>query len=193
MALLVLHKSCPPPECPCIVDDSRNGLAHAVRGQDKIARVHVGPEEVTVFATVAEAHSTGELAVCAGSCGPVNLHVINAPFSLARGGSGDCRALRLHRDRSGYFQEKRPQDLFRECSHYCGLNLAADQVPRPGDGYPRSAVGKRGVSVATVSGEVALQPAVDAPPPQRPARLWRRRARRVRTPHRNDTAWSNRK
>ena len=115
-----------------IVGDSLNGLTDAIRRQGKIEWVHVRHEEVAAFAAGAEAHLTGELAVCAGSCGPGNLHLINGLF--------DC-----HRSRvpvlaiaaqipsaeigAGYFQETHPESLFRECSHYCELISGANQMP----------------------------------------------------------------
>src|SRR5438874_2176714 len=149
-----------------IVGDSLNGLTEALRRQGKIEWVHVRHEEVAAFAAGAEAHLTGELAVCAGSCGPGNLHLINGLF--------DC-----HRSRvpvlaiaaqipsaeigSGYFQETHPQMLFQECSHYCELVAGANQMPRALEVAIREAVGKRGVSVLVIPGDVALQPASDAP------------------------------
>jgi pyruvate dehydrogenase (quinone) len=109
------------------------------------------------------------LAVCAGSCGPGNLHLINGLF--------DC-----HRSRvpvlaiaaqipspeigAGYFQETHPQTLFRECSHYCELVSGANQMPRVLEVAIREAVCRRGVSVVVIPGDVALQPAADAPPPK---------------------------
>ena len=152
-----------------IVGDSLNGITDAVRRQGKIEWVHVRHEEVAAFAAGAEAHLTGELAVCAGSCGPGNLHLINGLF--------DC-----HRSRvpvlaiaaqipsaeigAGYFQETHPQTLFRECSHYCELVSGANQIPRTLEIAIREAVGKRGVSVMVISGDVALQPAANAPLPR---------------------------
>jgi pyruvate dehydrogenase (quinone) len=150
-----------------IVGDSLNGLTDALRRQGKIEWVHVRHEEVAAFAAGAEAHLTGELAVCAGSCGPGNLHLINGLF--------DC-----HRSRvpvlaiaaqipsaeigSGYFQETHPQTLFRECSHYCELISGANQMPRALEIALREAVGKRGVSVLVIPGDVALQRALDGAP-----------------------------
>jgi pyruvate dehydrogenase (quinone) len=150
-----------------IVGDSLNGLTDSIRRQGKIQWVHVRHEEVAAFAAGAEAHLTGELAVCAGSCGPGNLHLINGLF--------DC-----HRSRvpvlaiaaqipsaeigAGYFQETHPQDLFRECSHYCEFVSGANQMPRTLEVAIREAVAKRGVSVLVMPGDVALQPASDAPP-----------------------------
>jgi pyruvate dehydrogenase (quinone) len=149
-----------------IVGDSLNGLTDAIRRQRKIEWIHVRHEEVAAFAAGAEAHLTGELAVCAGSCGPGNLHLINGLF--------DC-----HRSRvpvlaiaaqipsaeigSGYFQETHPERLFQECSHYCEFVSGADRMPRALEIAIREAVGKRGVSVLVLPGDVALQPATATP------------------------------
>ncbi len=149
-----------------IVGDSLNGLTDALRRQGEIEWVHLRHEEVAAFAAGAEAHLTGELAVCAGSCGPGNLHLINGLY--------DC-----HRSRvpvlaiaaqipsaeigSGYFQETHPQTLFRECSHYCELVSGASQMPRVLEVAIREAVGRRGVSVLVMPGDVALQAASDTP------------------------------
>jgi pyruvate dehydrogenase (quinone) len=145
-----------------IVGDSLNGLTDALRRQGKIEWIHVRHEEVAAFAAGAEAHLTGTLAVCAGSCGPGNLHLINGLF--------DC-----HRNRvpvlaiaaqipsaeigSGYFQETDPVSLFRECSHYCEFVSSADEMPRTLEIAIREAHGKRGVSVVVIPGDVALQAA----------------------------------
>jgi pyruvate dehydrogenase (quinone) len=152
-----------------IVGDSLNGLTDAIRRQGKIAWIHVRHEEVAAFAAGAEAHLTGTLAVCAGSCGPGNLHLINGLF--------DC-----HRSRvpvlaiaaqipsaeigAGYFQETHPEILFQECSHYCELVSGPNQMPRTLEIAIREAVGKRGVSVVVIPGDIALQPAIDAPLPK---------------------------
>jgi pyruvate dehydrogenase (quinone) len=152
-----------------IVGDSLNGITDAIRRQGRIEWLHVRHEEVAAFAAGAEAHLTGELAVCAGSCGPGNLRLINGLF--------DC-----HRSRvpvlaiaaqipspeigSGYFQETHPESLFRECSHYCELVSGANQMPQALEVAIREAVGKRGVSVVVIPGDVALRPAADALPPK---------------------------
>jgi pyruvate dehydrogenase (quinone) len=149
-----------------IVGDSLNGLTDSLRRQGKIEWIHVRHEEVAAFAAGAEAHLTGELAVCAGSCGPGNLHLINGLF--------DCHRSRLPvlaiaaqipsgEIGSGYFQETHPEQLFKECSHFCELISAADQMPRNLQIAIREAVGNRGVSVVVLPGDIALQPAFDAP------------------------------
>jgi pyruvate dehydrogenase (quinone) len=153
-----------------IVGDSLNGLTDSVRRQGKIDWLHVRHEEVAPFAAGAEAHLTGELAVCAGSCGPGNLHLINGLFDCHRS-RVPVLAIAAHIPSpeigSGYFQETHPQALFKECSYYCELVSAAHQMPRVLELAIREAVGKRGVSVIVIPGDVALQPASDAPAPKR--------------------------
>jgi pyruvate dehydrogenase (quinone) len=111
-----------------IVGDSLNGLTDAVRRRGKIQWLHVRHEEVAAFAAGAEAHLTGELAVCAGSCGPGNLHLINGLFDCQRS-RVPVLAIAAHIPSpeigSGYFQETHPQTLFQECSHYCETRLDA--------------------------------------------------------------------
>jgi pyruvate dehydrogenase (quinone) len=152
-----------------IVGDSLNGLTDALRHQGKIEWIHVRHEEVAAFAAAGEAHLTGELAVCAGSCGPGNLHLINGLF--------DCHRSRLPvlaiaaqipsaEIGSGYFQETHPQDLFKECSHFCELISGANQMPRTLEMAIHAAVAQRGVAVVVIPGDVALQPAADAPAPK---------------------------
>ena len=152
-----------------IVGDSLNGITDSIRRQGKIEWLHVRHEEVAAFAAGAEAHLTGELAVCAGSCGPGNLHLINGLFDCHRS-RVPVLAIAAHIPSAeigaGYFQETHPQDLFRECSHYCELVSGANQMPRALEVAIREAVGKRGVSVIVIPGDVALQPAADAPPPK---------------------------
>ena len=152
-----------------IVGDSLNGLTDAVRRHGKIEWLHVRHEEVAAFAAGAEAHLTGELAVCAGSCGPGNLHLINGLFDCHRSRVpvlGIAAHIPSPEIGSGYFQETHPQSLFQECSHYCELVSAANQIPRALEIAIREAVAKRGVSVLVIPGDVALQPASDAPPPK---------------------------
>src|SRR6266699_3025866 len=152
-----------------IVGDSLNGLTDSLRRQGKIEWVHVRHEEVAAFAAGAEAHLTGELAVCAGSCGPGNLHLINGLFDCHRS-RVPVLAIAAHIPSAeigiGYFQETHPQDLFRECSHYCELVASASQMPHVLEVAIREAVTKRGVSVVTIPGDIALQPAIAAPAPK---------------------------
>jgi pyruvate dehydrogenase (quinone) len=157
-----------------IVGDSLNGITDAIRRQGKIEWIHVRHEEVAAFAAGAEAHLTGEIAVCAGSCGPGNLHLINGLFDCQRS-RVPVLAIAAHIPSaeigSGFFQETHPQNLFQECSHYCEFVSAADQMPRVLEVAIREAVGRRGVSVVVIPGDVALQPAPAAPLPTAEALL----------------------
>ncbi|QPF85919.1 ubiquinone-dependent pyruvate dehydrogenase [Bradyrhizobium genosp. L] len=145
-----------------IVGDSLNGLTEALRKRGTIGWLHVRHEEVAAFAASAEAQITGELAVCAGSCGPGNLHLINGLFDAHRSRT-PVLALAAQIPSAeiggGYFQETHPQDLFRECSHYCELVSDASQLPYMLENAIRAAVGKRGVAVLVLPGDVAFKPA----------------------------------
>jgi pyruvate dehydrogenase (quinone) len=151
-----------------IVGDSLNGFTDAIRRQGKITWVHVRHEEVAAFAASAEAHLTGSLAVCAGSCGPGNLHLINGLFDCHRS-RVPVLAIAAHIPSaeigSGYFQETHPENLFKECSHYCELVSSPSQMPRVVEVAIREAVGKRGAAVIVLPGDVALKEAAEAPVP----------------------------
>jgi len=156
--------------------DSLNGITDALRKQKQIAWIHVRHEETAAFAAGAEAHLTGKLAVCAGSCGPGNLHLINGLY--------DCQRSRVpvlaiaaqipsSEIGSNYFQETHPEHLFAQCSYYCELISHPEQMPRVLEIAMQTATARRGVSVIAIPGDVALRPAtVAAPrlhfPPPRP-------------------------
>ncbi len=146
-----------------IVGDSLNPVTDAIRRNGKIQWVHVRHEETAAFAAGAEAQLTGQLAVCAGSCGPGNLHLINGLFDAHRS-MAPVLAIAAHIPSSeigtGYFQETHPDQLFRECSHYCELVSNPRQMPRVLQTAMQHAVSKRGVSVIVLSGDVA---AMEAP------------------------------
>ena len=152
-----------------LVGDSLNGLTEALRAQGQIEWIAVRHEEVAAFAAGAEAHVTGSIAVCAGSCGPGNLHLINGLFDCHRSRL-PVLAIAAHIPSaeigSGYFQETHPEQLFRECSHYCELISSPTQMPRSLEIAIREAIGQGGVSVLVIPGDVALQPAQPAPAPK---------------------------
>ncbi len=143
--------------------DSLNGVTDAIRAKKQLQWIHVRHEETAAFAAGAEAHLTGTLGVCAGSCGPGNLHLINGLY--------DC-----HRSRvpvlaiaaqipsgeigSGYFQETHPEHLFAQCSHYCELVSQPEQMPRVLEVAMQTALSRRGVSVIAIPGDIALRDAV---------------------------------
>ncbi|MBR1246568.1 ubiquinone-dependent pyruvate dehydrogenase [Bradyrhizobium sp. AUGA SZCCT0169] len=143
-----------------VVGDSLNGLTEALRKREVIDWVHVRHEEVAAFAASAEAQITGGLAVCAGSCGPGNLHLINGLFDAHRSRTpvlAIAAQVPSAEIGGGYFQETHPQDLFRECSHYCELVSDTAQLPYVLENAIRAAVGRRGVAVLVIPGDIALR------------------------------------
>jgi pyruvate dehydrogenase (quinone) len=145
-----------------VVGDSLNGLTEALRKRKTIDWIHVRHEEVAAFAAAAESQVTGGLAVCAGSCGPGNLHLINGLFDAHRSRTpvlAIAAQIPSGEIGGGYFQETHPQELFRECSHYCELVSDPAQLPYVLENAIRAAVGKRGVAVVVLPGDVALRPA----------------------------------
>jgi pyruvate dehydrogenase (quinone) len=178
-----------------LVGDSLNGFTDALRRHGKIAWLHVRHEEVAAFAAGAEAHLTGNLAVCAGSCGPGNLHLINGLFDCHRS-RVPVLAIAAHIPSpeigSGYFQETHPETLLRECSAYCELVSSVEQMPRALEMAIRHAVSERAVAVIVIPGDVALRAAIAAPAPK-PAGLLPTRPLVVPPPDALDrlAAWLN--
>ncbi|KRE89185.1 pyruvate dehydrogenase [Frateuria sp. Soil773] len=146
-----------------ITGDSLNGLNDSLRRLKRIAWMPVRHEEVAAFAAGAEAALTGKLAVCAGSCGPGNLHLINGLFDCHRN-HVPVLAIAAHIPSSeiglAYFQETHPQELFKECSHYVELVTNPAQMPQVLHRAMRAAILQRGVAVVVIPGDVALQEAV---------------------------------
>jgi pyruvate dehydrogenase (quinone) len=144
-----------------VVGDSLNGFTDALRRLTSIDWIHVRHEEGAAFAAGAEAHLTGRLAVCAGSCGPGNLHLINGLYDAHRS-NVPVLAIAAHIPSSeigiDYFQATHPESLFKECSHYVELVTRADQLPQILLRAMRVAVSERGVAVVVLPGDVALQP-----------------------------------
>jgi pyruvate dehydrogenase (quinone) len=147
--------------------DSLNGITDSIRAKKRLQWIHVRHEETAAFAAGAEAHLTGRLAVCAGSCGPGNLHLINGLY--------DCHRSRVpvlaiaaqipsNEIGSGYFQETKPEHLFAQCSHYCELVSQPEQMPRVLEIAMQTALSRRGVAVIAIPGDVALRDAVEQEP-----------------------------
>jgi len=149
--------------------DSLNGLTDALRRDGEIAWHHVRHEEAAAFAASGEAAVTGELAVCAASCGPGNLHLVNGLFDAHRS-RVPVLAIAAHIPREeiggSYFQETHPQELFRECSLFTELVSIPEQLPRLLEIAMRAAVEGRGVAVLVVPGEVFLDERVEGPEPR---------------------------
>jgi pyruvate dehydrogenase (quinone) len=150
-----------------VTGDSLNGLSDSLDRMGSIRWMHTRHEEVAAFAAGAEAAATGRLAVCAGSCGPGNLHLINGLFDCHRN-HVPVLAIAAHIPSTeiglGYFQETHPQELFKECSHFVELVTSRAQFPRVLERAMRTAIDQRGVAVIVLPGDVALGEApVEAP------------------------------
>src|SRR6202051_1873618 len=133
-----------------IVGDSLHGITDEIRRQKTIEWVHVRHEEVAAFTAGADAHVTGALAVCAGSCGPGNLHLINGLFDCHRSGVpvlAIAAQIPSSEIGSGYFQETHPESLFKDCSHSCQLVTTPAQMPRALEAAMTHAIGQRCVAV----------------------------------------------
>jgi pyruvate dehydrogenase (quinone) len=150
-----------------VVGDSLNGLLEEMRKSKAIEWVGVRHEETAAFAAGAEAHVTGELAVCAGSCGPGNMHLINGLYDCHRS-RVPVLAIAAHIPSneigSSYFQETHPDQLFRDCSDYCELISQPAQASRVLETAIQTALTKKGVAVVAIPGDVALRHAEYRPP-----------------------------
>jgi pyruvate dehydrogenase (quinone) len=149
-----------------VTGDSLNGITDAIRRNKSIEWMHMRHEEAAAFAAGAESQLTGEIAVCAGSCGPGNLHLINGLY--------DCHRSRVpvlaiaaqvpsQEIGSGYFQETHPEHLFKDCSHYCEMISQAEQMPRVLGIAMRTAIAQRGVAVVVIPGDVLQRECPDPP------------------------------
>ena len=139
--------------------DSLNAITDAIRKTDGLAWSHVRHEETAAFAASAEAHLTGKLAVCAGSCGPGNLHLINGLYEAQRSRVpvlAIAAQIPSAEVGSNYFQETRPEALFRECSHYCETVTHPSQMPRVLEIAMQTAIARRGVAVVVLPGDIAV-------------------------------------
>ncbi|EWM13289.1 pyruvate dehydrogenase [Kutzneria sp. 744] len=145
-----------------LVGDSLNPIADAIRRTPDVEWVHVHNEEAAALAAAAEAQLTGRLAVCAGSCGPGNTHLVQGLYDAHRSGA-PVLAIASHipstQIGTNYFQETHPQHLFLECSDYCELVSRPEQLPRLPRIAIQTALAKQGVAVLVLPGDLTAEPA----------------------------------
>src|SRR6201998_1912966 len=143
-----------------VVGDSLNGITDSIRVKKNIDWVHVRHEEAGAFAAGAEAQLSGKLAVCAGSCGPANMHLINGLYDCQRNAI-PVLAIAAHIPSreigSTYFQETDPKHIFAQCSDYCELVSDPDQMPRILETAIQTAISKRGRAGIGSPRQVALK------------------------------------
>src|SRR6185312_1042498 len=148
-----------------VVGDSLNPLVDSIRRTDGIEWIYVRNEEAGAFAAASEAQLTGQLAVCAGSCGPGNTHLIQGLYDAHRTGApvlAIASQIVASQLGTGFFQETHPERLFTECSSYCALLSQPDQMPRLARIAVQHAVGGNGVAVLVTPGDVLHEDAVTA-------------------------------
>ncbi len=149
-----------------VAGDSLNGITDAIYDRDDITWIPMRHEEAGAFAAGAEAHLTGKLTVCAGSCGPGHLHLINGLYDCHRS-RVPVVAIAAHIPSreigSQYFQETHPERLFADCSHFCETISHPEQVPRLIEIAAQTAIARSGVAVLVVPGDVALKEASPTP------------------------------
>ena len=148
-----------------LVGDSANAIANEIREHRSIRWLHYRHEEAAAFAAGAQAQLTGRLAVCIGSCGPGNMHLINGLYDAHRS-YAPVLAIATHIPSTeigtAYFQETDPKQLFKDCSHYCELISSGEQMPRVLQIAMQHAIGRGGVAVIVLSGDVALEEVEEA-------------------------------
>src|ERR1700687_4433629 len=141
-----------------VVGDSLNSIVDAVHQNEKMEWIHVRHEEAGAFAASAEAQLTGKLAVCAGSCGPGNLHLINGLYDAHQTLAPVLAiAAQIPSSEIGtdFFQETHPESLFKDCSHFCQLVGVEKQMPRLLQIAMQTSISRGGVSVLVLPGDVA--------------------------------------
>src|SRR5882672_6402259 len=141
-----------------VVGDSLNPFVDAIRRTEGIEWIHVRNEEAAALAAAAEAQLTGRLAVCAGSCGPGNTHLVQGLYDAHRSGAA-VLAIASHipstQIGTNYFQETHPQHLFLECSSYCELVSRPEQLPRMQRIAMQTAIAQSGVAVLVLPGDIS--------------------------------------
>ncbi|MFL6523057.1 MAG: ubiquinone-dependent pyruvate dehydrogenase [Nitrososphaera sp.] len=151
-----------------ISGDSLNGITDSIHEHDKdISWVHVRHEETAAFAAGSEAHLTGNLAVCAGSCGPGNTHLVNGLYDCYRSRVpvlAIAAQIPIREIGSTYFQETHPEILFNECSQYCELVSHPEQIQRVLEIAMRTAISLGGVAIVILPGDLAVQESVSNRP-----------------------------
>lgn len=158
-----------------VCGDSLNGFTDYIRRRKEIEWISVRHEETGAFAAGAEAHVTGSLAVCAGSCGPGNLHLINGLYDCFRN-RVPVLAIAAHIPTAeiggNYFQETHPDHIYRDCTTFCERLISPDQLPHILEIAIQTAISLSTVSMIVISGDVAMMPApsVKAKPPARVSR-----------------------
>jgi pyruvate dehydrogenase (quinone) len=151
--------------CYGVPGDTLNFITDAIR-RSRIRWVHVRHEEAGGFAAGAEALLTGEVAACAGSCGPGSLHFINGLFESHRNRAPVVLiASQVVRDELGFDfpQEVDFKSVYTSCSVFCEEVRTPAQARRKTALAAQAALSRRGVAVLIVPADVSQSEAPDEP------------------------------
>ena len=151
--------------CYGVPGDTLNHVTDAMR-RSSMRWVHVRHEEAGGFAAGADALLTGELAACAGSCGPGSLHFVNGLFESHRNRAPVVLiASQIERSELGFDfpQEVDYKPIYQTCSVFCEEIRTPDQARRMTAMAAQAALAKKGVAVLIVPADVSAAPAGDEP------------------------------
>jgi len=151
--------------CYGIPGDTLNHVTDAIRTSG-IRWVHVRHEEAAGFAAGADAMLTGELAACAGSCGPGSLHFINGLYESHRNRAPVVLiASQIVRDELGFDfpQEVDFKAVYASCSVFCEEIRTPAQARRMTAMAAQAALMRRGVAVLIVPADVSSSKAPEEP------------------------------
>lgn len=132
-----------------VVGDTLNHVTDAL-SKSSIEWVHTRHEEVGAFAATAESFMSGNLAGCAGSCGPGSLHLINGVYEAHRSRvpliviASQIDTMTLGMDMP---QEVDYQKAFSDCSVFCEQVYNAEQMRRIAVLACQAAISKQGPAV----------------------------------------------
>lgn len=145
--------------CWGIVGDTINHFTDAVRRSD-LHWMHVRHEEAGALAAGGEAYMTGELAVCAGTCGPGSLHFVNGIFESHRNGApviliaSDVARAEVGLNFPQAIDQRR---IYEQCSVFCEYVSHPSQARRITTLAAQAALTKGGVAVVIVNGDMFVE------------------------------------
>ncbi|MFI0806426.1 thiamine pyrophosphate-dependent enzyme [Streptomyces echinatus] len=151
-----------------VVGDALNPLTDAIRTTEGLEWVGCRHEEAAAFAASAQSQLTGTLGVCMGTVGPGSVHLLNGLYDAAKSHApvlaiaGQVPLAELGSD---YFQEVDNDALFSDVAVFRATITSPDQLPQMLETAVRHALGRKGVAVLTVPGDLGERElTADRPP-----------------------------
>ncbi|MFF5277383.1 thiamine pyrophosphate-dependent enzyme [Streptomyces sp. 900116325] len=141
-----------------VVGDALNPLTEAVRTTEDVEWVGCRHEETAAFAASAQSQLSGNLGVCMGTVGPGSIHLLNGLYDAAKSRTpvlaiaGQVPVTDMGSD---YFQEVDNDALFNDVAVFHATISSPDQLPQLLETAVRNALGRKGVAVLTVPGDIS--------------------------------------